>query len=357
MEKMNFQIDLLNWYEQHHRNLPWRENHDPYRIWISEIMLQQTQVVTVISYFNRFIAAYPTVFSLALAHEDEVFKLWEGLGYYSRARNLLRCAQRIVSEHQGQFPQDLKTLLKLPGIGPYTAGAILSIAFNAKVPAVDGNVLRVYSRLCSSSADIGDPKTRLMMEEKVLADLPEDRRHFNQALMELGATVCTPKSPLCEECPISRHCLALSQNLVSTLPIKEKKLKRSYYTAAVAYVTCGEQVLLIKRPPDGLLAGLWGFPSAELAPEASPQAEIASLTQWLSEYMDLEVSPVSANPVSTAKHVFTHKTWHMHLWHFEAPFLAKTALPEMVWITRQEISNYPLPTAFVKLIEKQKTVK
>lgn len=353
MGKITFQEALLDWYHLHNRVLPWRENHDPYRIWLSEIMLQQTQVITVIDYFNRFTAAYPDVFSLAQADEDHVFKLWEGLGYYSRAKNLLRCARVLVAEHDGIFPRDEKTMKSLPGIGPYTAGAVLSIAYNAKVPAVDGNVLRVYSRLYAIFDDISDPKSRPLFETLVREDLPEDRRHFNQALMELGAVVCTPKPPKCETCPLADFCRAYKDSLVSQLPVKLKKIKRSEHSVAVAYVTYQEEVLLIKRPSEGLLGGLWGFPALELPLGSESAVEISALREWLSEHLDMTVSTLKTEPVSRAKHVFTHKTWHMDLWHVEASQKVMTDFPELVWVKRSEIQNYALPTAFVKLIEAQ----
>lgn len=353
MESIKFQTALLNWYSLSQRDLPWRQNHDPYRIWLSEIMLQQTQVVTVIDYFQRFTAAYPDVFCLARAKEDDVFKLWEGLGYYSRAKNLLRCARVLVAEHEGIFPKDEKTILSLPGIGPYTAGAILSIAYNLKTPAVDGNVLRVYSRLYAIFDNIADPKVRPKFERLVREDLPEDRRHFNQALMELGALICTPKSPKCEICPVASYCKALETQCVSQLPVKLKKLKRSEHRVAVAYVTCQGEVLLIKRPSEGLLANLWGFPAVELDLNATTDQEQSALQEWLSEHMDLSFTLGHSSPVSVAKHVFTHKTWHMNLWHLEADQKVFTDFPEMVWVKRSDIAKYPLPTAFVKLLGAQ----
>jgi A/G-specific adenine glycosylase len=352
MEINRFQSSLLDWYAKHQRTLPWRLNHDPYRIWLSEIMLQQTQVVTVIDYFNRFTSAYPNVFALAAAQEDDVYKLWEGLGYYSRARNLMKCAKQLVAEHNGQFPKDLKTLLKLPGIGPYTSGAILSIAYNLPVPAVDGNVLRVISRLSESYADIASPKTRPLIETVVQELLPEDCRHFNQALMELGATICTPKTPSCETCPVAEDCSALKNNVVHLLPIKEQKLKKTAHTTAVAYVTCNEKVLLVKRGGEGLLSGLWGFPIAELPLNATKSEQLMGLKDWLDEYLNLSVTQTHPEPLGQVKHVFTHKTWQMTLWHFEAPTQVVVDLPEIAWVTRTELKNYAIATAFVKLIQK-----
>lgn len=356
MEIARFQQQLLDWYFIRQRSLPWREDHNPYRIWLSEVMLQQTQVATVIDYYKRFLAAYPTVHDLAAADEDSIFKLWEGLGYYSRARNLMKCAKIVVSEHNGIFPNDLKQMLKLPGIGPYTAGAILSIAYNAAVPAVDGNVLRVMSRVYESYLDISDPKTRPVIEQRLYKCLPEDSRHFNQALMELGATICTPKNPNCSHCPVSSDCLAFQKQVMSDLPVKLKKQSKTHHAVPVAYVTHKDKVLLIKRSDEGLLSGLWGFPAVTLEAEenGSDYAELQqqALQAWLSEYMDLEVSLVKQLPLGIADHVFTHKVWHMTLWHFEASRLVSVDMPQMTWVRRQDIKDFALPTAFVKLIQK-----
>lgn len=354
MEKIGFSADLLSWYFNNERDLPWRKNHDPYRIWLSEIMLQQTQVVTVIDYFNRFTQAFPSVAALASASEDEVFKLWEGLGYYSRARNLMRCAKVLTEQYEGVFPQDLNAVLKLPGIGPYTAGAVLSIAYNLPVPAVDGNVMRVMSRLYASSLDIANPKTRPFIETLVMANQPEDRRHFNQALMELGALVCTPKQAKCETCPVRDHCSAYAENRVSELPVKINKLKRTEHIAPVALIYFDEEILLLKKNEPGLLSGLWGFPTVEMKNgptlEDSSLEEIAALRQWALEHLDLELSEM-AELTSTAKHVFTHKTWHMRLWKFTAKGRVETELPEIAWVKPKELKTYALSTAMKKLLK------
>lgn len=356
MEKIKLSSDLLTWYFKNQRQLPWRENHDPYRIWLSEVMLQQTQVATVIDYFNRFITAFPTIFDLANASEDEVFKLWEGLGYYSRARNLMRCARTLVSDYHGEFPNDLKTALKLPGIGPYTAGAILSIAYNAKVPAVDGNVMRVMSRLYGFTEDISLAPTRTLIEGVVLELLPEDRRHFNQALMELGATVCTPKQTKCDLCPVQSHCTAYKEDLVTTLPVKLGKIKKSKHDVPVAYIVCDSEVLLIKRDSEGLLGGLWAMPCVEGPSETklSEAEQIQLLRDWYEEHFGETLSK-DTHLLGHSKHVFTHKTWEMSLWHFTARQKPQIDLPQNIWIPRKEFSAVALPTAFIKLIKKSKS--
>ncbi|MBN2796299.1 MAG: A/G-specific adenine glycosylase [Clostridia bacterium] len=339
-----FQQDLLNWYFNHQRKLPWRENHDPYRIWLSEIMLQQTQVKTVIEYFNRFIEKYPTVQDMASAVEHDVLKLWEGLGYYSRARRLIPCAQMVVNTFEGEFPRDLKSMLKLPGVGHYTAGAILSIAYNEKIPAVDGNVMRVYSRFFNMDHDISDLKSRLAFENKVLETLPEDRRHYNQALMELGATVCTPKSPRCEICPIQRDCQALKLGVVNRRPVKTKKIKKKTEEMVVIKIICKDEFMIVKRPDDGLLAGMWGFPIYPIE-----GALEHTVFYWLKN--DFNISAKNLSVVKEAKHVFTHLTWEMILVEVNISEKIEVILPEMTWIKAEALNDFPLPTAFKKLMD------
>lgn len=334
---------LLDWYGRQARKLPWRESHDPYRIWLSEVMLQQTQVATVVDYFLRFIARYPDVASLASANEEDVFKLWEGLGYYSRARRLIPCARIVVEQFGGKFPETKDELLTLPGIGAYTAGAILSIAFNQKVTAIDGNVLRVGSRWYAFETDIRLPAANMAIEEKLLEEMPSDARHFNQALMELGACVCTPKQPKCNSCPVSEHCAALMDGSVERLPKKSKAKVKRVSDLCVAYVTYHEYVLIEKRPPEALLGSLWGFPVIE--------AEGDSPETVLDNVYGLHVR--RGNVLGTATHVFTHKIWNMTLIQFEASEMLKTDLPETLWVLPEELIDFALPTAFRKLLHKE----
>ncbi len=221
------QENILAWYEINHRLLPWRETRNPpYNIWLSEIMCQQTQVATVIPYYQRFLEVYPTIFDLAKAKEDDVYKLWEGLGYYSRANRLMQCSKVIVNQYQGIFPRSKKEMLNLPGIGPYTAGAILSIAYDIKEPAIDGNVMRVYSRLYEIHDEVGKPGASKAFDHYVRKDLPKNVSHFNQGLMELGATICTPTNPKCFSCPVIDLCKANKNNTTDILPVKTKKTKK-----------------------------------------------------------------------------------------------------------------------------------
>lgn len=339
-----FQDKLLAWYHQEKRDLPWRQNHNPYFIWLSEIMLQQTQVATVIDYFNRFIERFPRVELLAQAEEDEVLKLWEGLGYYSRARRLVPCAKLVVETYGGVFPRTYASLIKLPGVGPYTAGAIASIAFNQRVAAVDGNVLRVYARLFNMDHDLSSHSSKKVFDDKVTATLPKDCRHFNQGLMELGARVCTPKKPKCSSCPIKSECLALANDRVLLLPVKTKKIKKKTIKMAVCKVVCQDQWMISKRKSQGLLGGLWGFASYSYELEAGHV-----ISQGLKEDFDLEV--LDFEVIKTAKHVFTHLIWEMTFFEVEVKAKTQVDLPENRWIYKEDLRSFPLPTAFKKLLD------
>lgn len=338
-----FQENLLEWYKKNHRILPWRENHKPYSIWLSEVMLQQTQVTTVIDYFNRFIEKYPSVYDLALAKEGDVLKLWEGLGYYSRARRLIPCSKMIVAHYDGVFPNSYKELMRLPGVGSYTAGAILSIAFNEKISAVDGNVMRVYSRLFNMSEDISDPKTKKVFEDRVFKTLPEDRRHFNQALMELGATICTPKKTKCLICPIEEFCEAFKLNLVGERPVKSKKIKKKIKQMVVCKLIDDHEMMIEHRPSEGLLAGLWGFPCYEIEGDLK-----TTVLHNIKDSYDMDVSSIEI--IKEDKHVFTHLVWEMTFVACHVDIKKTTDLPEMRWIREDLINDYALPTAFKRLI-------
>ncbi len=326
---------LLAWYDTYARRLPWRENRDPYRIWLSEIMLQQTRVETVRDYFIRFLAALPDLEALATAPEDELLRLWEGLGYYSRARNLQRAARIIVSELGGRFPETAEALEKLPGIGTYTAGAIASIAFDRPEPAVDGNVLRVISRLCNRSDDIAQPAVKRAVTGMLREIYPAAHAGtFTQSLMELGALVCLPNgAPNCANCPLAAFCAARAAGTQRELPVKaaRRARRREELTVLVLRLPDG-RVAVRKRPAKGLLAGLYELPNL---PGATDRSELnARLHDW-------GVACDGLRPLPEAVHVFTHVEWRLH------PYLVTVNIPaaEFLW-TAEPI----LPTAFKKLL-------
>ena len=295
---------LLSWYEENKRDLPWRHTRDPYRIWVSEIMLQQTRVEAVIRYYERFLARLPDVAALAACPEEELLKLWEGLGYYSRVRNMQRAAKEIVAAHGGVFPCTFDEIRALPGIGEYTAGAIGAFAFDLPVPAVDGNVLRVVARLCHYSEDVLTPAARRTVTEAVRAAIPPTRAaDFGQALIELGAIVCLPNgAPKCEACPLAADCKALACRAVDVLPVRKKAAPRKIEQRTVLILREGECIALRRRPAKGLLAGLFEPPclSGEVTREA--------LGNLLAAY---GITPLYLTPLEQAKHIFTHLEWHM----------------------------------------------
>lgn len=354
-----FRKRFLDWYDQEKRTLPWRTDSNPYRIWISEIMLQQTRVDTVIPYYERFMQQFPTIAALAAAPEEQLLKAWEGLGYYSRARNLQIAAQTIMQEHAGQMPADPSAILALKGIGPYTAGAIASIAFQLPEPAVDGNVMRVFSRLFTLKVDIAIPASRKVFEQYVrwLID-PERPGDFNQACMDLGATICTPTQPACAHCPLQADCLAFQANTQENYPIKtKKKAAQPVFYLALAIRDPQGRYLLVQRPKTGLLANMWTFPMIALdqadyqtlqadwknylaqkkqvtgqldlfgaltsASEISAGEQLAAadselllhfLTSLLPEQQSAAAQIVwQKQPVGEVTHLFSHLKWHLLL--------------------------------------------
>lgn len=304
-DKGEFQTLLLEWYGKNRRILPWREEPSPYRTWISEIMLQQTRVEAVRTYYLRFIERFPDIASLAEAGEEELNKLWEGLGYYSRARNLKKAAEILVRDYGATLPSSYEELLKLPGIGAYTAGAIASIAFGQSVPAVDGNVLRVMSRITGSGADIAEQRTRREMEQLVSSLIPDGKAgSFNQALMELGATVCVPNGmPKCAQCPVGTLCRANKANTQLALPIKKKKKdRRRERRTVLIFVDSRGRYLIRKRADRGLLAGMWEFPM--LDGHYTAEELMCLFTEKHIPFLRIE-------PIGAAKHMFTHIEWEM----------------------------------------------
>lgn len=323
---------LIAWYRENARDLPWRRDITAYRVWISEIMLQQTRVAAVLGYYARFLEAAPGPAELASLPEDALMKLWQGLGYYSRARNLQKAARVILERHGGVFPSAYEEIRALPGIGDYTAGAIASIAFGIPVPAVDGNVLRVTARLTGDSTDIKTPamkqKVTAYLQELIPADQPGV---FNQAMMELGATVCVPNgAPLCERCPAAGFCRAFQEGRTAELPVRSGTKARRIEERTVWLLFRGNRVALRRRPGRGLLAGLWEFPNV-LSTEDGP-------AQW-------GIAPVLPEKGGAGKHIFSHIEWHMTAICAELP---SSDLPQgWVWADQEGLEHtYAVPNAF-----------
>jgi len=339
---------LLGWFDKNARDLPWRKTKDPYAIWVSEIMLQQTQVDTVEPYYHRFLKRFPTVRRLARARLDTVLKLWEGLGYYSRARNLHQAARHIVRDYDGNVPQTRQALLSLPGVGPYTAGAIASIAFKQNEPLVDGNVIRVLCRLfrIRENPKSGTTQKRLWQIAKEL--LPPGRAGaFNQALMELGATVCSPRNPTCEACPLQKKCLARKHNEQETLPLRADKKPLPHQDVAVAVIYKNGRILIDKRKPDGLLGGLWEFPGGKIE---DGESHTAALKREVREELGITVRTI--RPLVIVQHAYSHFSVTLHV--FTCTFASGTpqcrTCVDFKWVHPKQLKNYAFPAANKKII-------
>jgi A/G-specific adenine glycosylase len=365
----SFQTDFIAWYEQEKRNLPWRVNLDPYRIWISEIMLQQTRVDTVIDYYYRFMEWFPTIKALAEAPDDKLLKAWEGLGYYSRARNLKIAAQQIMTEFNGQMPQTIDEIRQLKGIGPYTAGAIGSIAFQLPEPAIDGNVMRVVSRLFEIDADIAKASSRKVFEAAMYKIIDHARPgDFNQAMMDLGSAICTPTSPKCEECPIQSYCLSYKHNTMTNYPVKTKKLKPKdvYYIGGIIE-NKAQEFLLEQRGTAGLLANMWLFPIEEVTKE---QFELLQ-KNWEKENqqltLDFNEEPLVAEEtpelfeefeqvvwqkrsLGEVTHIFSHLKWHILVFYGRQTGVEQTAENQR-WIKPADFANFVFPKPQQKMLD------
>ena len=339
-ERICLRSALLLWYRQNKRLLPWRDTGDPEDVWISEIMLQQTRVEAVKGYFTRFREALPDAFAIAACPEDRLMKLWEGLGYYNRARNLQKCAEVLVRDYGGKLPADYASLLRLPGIGPYTAGAIASIAFGIPVPAVDGNVLRVWSRLTNCADDISLEATKQACASAA-AELmtAADASDLTQALMELGAVVCVPNgAPLCETCPLRSFCRAYAMGTALSLPVKAAKKPRRVEERTILVLRDADRFFFRKRPSRGLLAGLYEFPGfpGRLTPEEALDAA-----------RSLGADPVRIAPLPEGKHIFTHVEWHMTAYEvLVSAFPGSENKNGTLSLTREELRSFAVPSAF-----------
>ena len=331
---------LIDWYRREKRTLPWREQRNPYYIWVSEIMLQQTRVEAVKPYFNRFIRELPDVEALAACPEEKLLKLWEGLGYYNRVRNMQRAAAVMAEQYGGRPPADVQALKALPGIGSYTAGAIASIAYGIPAPAVDGNVLRVLSRLREDGRDMTKQSVRKSVEEDLAAVMPErEPGEFNQALMEIGAVVCAPGgSPKCGICPLAGFCLAHKNGCESSYPVKREKKPRRIEERTVLVIRDGERIALRKRPARGLLAGLYEFPNLDghLKPE--------DVLRWVEK---AGFTPLHIRKLDDAKHIFSHVEWHMTGYAVRVASLETSREGSLMLVETEEArKRYPVPSAF-----------
>lgn len=336
-----FQKNLVEWFQKEKRDLPWRKTKDPYKIWVSEVMLQQTRVDTVIPYYENFLEKFPTVEDLAEAPEEFLLKQWEGLGYYSRVRNLQAGVREVVENYDAVVPKTREEISSLKGVGPYTAGAVLSIAYGVPEHAVDGNVMRVLSRVLLIEDDIALAKTKKVFEKAVmeLIDVkqPSD---FNQGLMELGALVCTPTSPKCLLCPVRDYCGAFAEGKTTELPIKTKKTKVKKLNYDVFVVENSEGKLLMeKRPESGLLASMWQFPMIEETKEYSAVADLAE-----NYHLELE----GQEELMTLKHVFSHIVWNLSSFHL------KGESNKGQWFSLEEIAEIPLPVPMQKILQQYK---
>ncbi|SMO91302.1 A/G-specific adenine glycosylase [Gracilimonas mengyeensis] len=351
MQNADFSRNLLQWYQHHKREMPWRGELDPYKIWVSEIMLQQTRVDQATPYFQNFISLFPTVYDLADADQQQVLKAWEGLGYYSRARNLHTAAKTVVEEYNGKVPESYDEIIKLKGIGPYTAAAVTSIAFNAPNAVVDGNVIRVLCRYFGIEDDTRSSKTSRMIQEEAdeLID-PEHPGDFNQALMELGSEVCTPTNPDCENCPVQAGCIATKMSKTEVIPYKSPAKKKPHHIIGVGIVENEEgQVLIALRPEEAMLGGLWEFPGGK-----QKEDETISETVERELHEELGVEVKAYKELMSLKHAYSHFSITMHAWFCK--LVNGTPSPkesqEIKWVKTEELERYPFPKANKVLTER-----
>lgn len=342
---MLFKENILSWYDTHKRILPFRDIQNPYYTWLSEIMLQQTQVDTVIPYFEKWIKTFPTLNDVALASQHDVLKQWEGLGYYSRCRNFHKAAHIVMNEHDGIIPSNYDKFLSLPGVGPYTAAAVMSIAFNKPIPTIDGNIRRVTSRILGRKKMGQHAHVRIInyLQNEIDPLRPGD---FNQALMDLGSSICTPKKPKCNQCPVNEICTALGSGNPESYPEKMKKKKSPHYNVAAGLIWDRDKFFIQKRSEKSLLGGLWEFPGGKVE-----KGESLKMALKREIFEECKIKPTIHRKVGVVKHVFSHFSIEMNLFHCsingEKP---KTDLPSQ-WIKPNEIAQYPFPAANHKLFK------
>jgi len=352
-EIAQFRKDLLKWFKTYQRKLPWRDTKNPYHIWVSEVMLQQTQVKKVLEYYQKFVDKFPTLWHLAEADLQDVLKIWEGLGYYARARNLHKAAKLVTGEMDGKVPSDYQQFRKLPGVGDYIAAAVQSIAFDSAYAAVDGNVKRVFARLFLIDSPINQSASLKIFQEK--ADLLLDSNapgHFNQAMMELGATVCRPKSPTCIVCPVQTFCRAFHTARQEKFPVRVKAKPTPEYHLAVGVVYRNDNILITQRKPDGLLGGLWEFPGGKI--DEGETAE-AACVRWMQEGVNLSVEIIEF--LTRVRHAYTHFKIVVDVFRcdYQSGEVVLNGPVDYRWICVDEIDQYPFPRAnhkFIPLLKK-----
>jgi A/G-specific adenine glycosylase len=351
---------LLTWFRKSHRDMPWRRTTDPYAIWVSEVMLQQTQVATVVPYYERFLARFPTAEALAKAPEQAVLKAWQGLGYYRRAMNLQAAAKAVLRDHGGRVPDDPAAFAALPGVGRYTCGAVQSIAFGRRLPAVDGNAVRVIARWLGITACVDEPKTRALIEQAAEELVPAESSHtrqsrrtgfatgdWNQAIMELGATVCLPRGPRCNVCPVQQPCRAFAGNLQSRIPKRKKRKAVPHVEVGAGIIWRRGKILLCRRPADAMLGGLWEFPGGKRQRGETIQA---CIRRELREECDLPVTV--GNHLVDVTHAYTHLRVTLRCYHCRAGAgrVRLLGCTDARWVRPEEIADYPLPAADVRIV-------
>jgi A/G-specific adenine glycosylase len=329
---------LLDWYAQHARTMPWRDQPDPYAIWVSEVMLQQTRVETVIQYFKKWMERFPDIPTLARSSEDEILAVWEGLGYYSRARNLYRTAQVIMEKYSGIIPDQVSELIKLPGIGRYTAGAIASIAYKANEPVLDGNIRRVFSRLFDIQENVSSPHVEKLLWNMVADELPIGKAgDYNQALMDLGAIICVPQNPKCGDCPLIKLCLAKERGVQQDRPVAVKKAISPLYTYVGAVIQAEENYFIMKRPALGLLGGMWDFPNGRIIHLGSDLEE--NLLNLMAEQFGFKI--MIDCQLGVFRHAYTHfrLIYYAYFCHYNEKLIQS---PERCWVTAEDLSKFPM---------------
>lgn len=336
----NFKDNIVHWFNNNQRSMPWRETTNPYYIWLSEVMLQQTQVKTVIDYYDRFTHRFPTIADLSEANEDEVLKYWEGLGYYSRASNFHHAVKEVQHDYNGMVPSDPENFKSLKGVGPYTQAAVMSIAFDHPLPTVDGNVFRVWSRLNNDSSDMKLQSTRKTFEQQLLPYVQEEAGTFNQSMMELGALICTPKNPLCMFCPVQENCEAFDKGTVLDLPVKTKNIKKKTIEQSVFLIRNHKGQYLLEKRQERLLNGMWEF----------PMFEASNAISEISHKLKHDIEPIPEH-IFKLKHQFTHLTWNIKVYSVpETIDINEKDLPDnMVWFDLYNRDDYSFPVSMDKI--------